>query len=77
MGLLDDIKAEVQMDGKRPIPCPTCDAVRAAAPAEQEALRDAVAGMLSERAVLRLSKKHGLGIGRKSLIRHREEGHAP
>jgi hypothetical protein len=76
VSLLDDIESEKAGEGT--IPCPTCRAVQNTADLrEREALREVVASTLSMRAVLRLSKKHDLGIGAKSLRRHREEGHQP
>jgi hypothetical protein len=75
MGLLDDIETEAAIGGLRDYGCTACAALERVTPEEQQGLRDALAGRLTVRAVLRLSGKYDLGVGRAGIIKHRREGH--
>lgn len=75
MSLLDDLKAEEASPG-RDYGCTVCDALDGIEDVtECEALAAAIAGTMSERALLRISAKYNLGIGRAGLRKHRQEGH--
>lgn len=78
MSLLDDIEAEIEIDGRRAYVCSACEAVRSTKDEEtKQALADAFAGKLNLRAAMRVSQKYGLGVGHQGLLRHRREGHQP
>lgn len=81
MGLLDELREEEArstLRGGRDYGCTACDAIRACEDNEtREALSDALAGRLGVTAVLRLSARNGLGIGRDGVLRHRREDHRP
>lgn len=78
MSLLDDLETEAAKTRPREYRCSACEAIRAVPdPATREALGAALGGTMGQNAVLRLSAKHNLGIGRDGLLRHRDEGHQP
>lgn len=77
MSLLDDLR-DTPSGGVRDYGCSACDAIRSCPEGEtREELIQALAGRLSERRMLALSKRHGLGIGRAGIIKHRREDHRP
>lgn len=75
MGLLEDLDAAQAAPG-RDYGCSACDALAALDDdREREALRRALAGTLSVRRLLAISRKNNLGIGRAGIIKHRNEAH--
>lgn len=75
MSLLDDInEAEAETSiGKG---CPLCEYIESIEePETQEALRGAAAGTIGRDKLVAILAKHGTGIGRRTVERHRTEGH--
>lgn len=76
MSLIDDI--ETAKGGRWPEdrPCGLCDVIRDLADdATRESFREAAAGTISERSLLKICQKHSFGIGVATIKRHRSEEH--
>lgn len=57
--------------------CPLCEYIAATEEPLRSTLQAAAAGTLSSEAFVRIMQKHETGIGRRTLARHRQEGHQP
>lgn len=76
MSLLDDIKTAEGGRWPEDRPCGLCDVIRDLADdGTREAFRGAAAGTISERALHKICRKHGFGIGFATIKRHRSEEH--
>lgn len=78
MSLAEDLAREAEQEG-RIYGCTVCAAIEQIEdPTERAALAEwAQPGKMGVRALIRVSQKHGLGIGRAGIIRHRSEEHTP
>jgi hypothetical protein len=77
MTLLDDIEQaeETTTIGKG---CGLCEYILAQEDKETQArLRSAAGGTIGRDKMIAILKKHDTGIGRRTVERHREEGHTP
>ncbi len=75
MTLLDDIKAgEAVTAGERE--CPLCTYIEGVVDhATADALTRAAAGTMGIKRLAAVLAKHETGIGRRTITRHRDEGH--
>lgn len=73
MSLLDDLKGA--MPGP---PCTLCAYIQSIEDEETKiALRDAAEGMIGRDTLAKILRAHGTGIGSRTIVRHRQEGHTP
>lgn len=74
--LISDLSAarRLAVDG---LPCAACEhlATLAAGP-ERDALRDALAGTIGVNKLAAILRAHDIPVGRRSIERHRKEGHS-
>lgn len=79
MTLYDDLQqAERETAGERARTCPLCEYIQSLDPGPtQIALMSAAAGTIGIRKLEAIMQKHETGVGRRTITRHRKEGHTP
>jgi hypothetical protein len=76
MSMLEDIWDEERKErGERE--CPLCRLIKDTEEPLKSTLHAAAAGTLSKEAFVRIMQKHETGVGRRTVERHRQEGHQP
>lgn len=77
MSLLEDLQRG-EVESARALPCPLCEYIRATEDeVTREALASAAAGSIGIQKLTAILFKHGTGIGRRTVERHRNERHEP
>jgi len=79
MSLLDDLKtAKAETDGDVRRQCQLCLFVQAEQDDEtKQWLASAAAGSIGRDKFVAILQKHNTGIGKRTVARHRQEGHQP
>lgn len=73
MNLLDDLRAA--MPGPD---CTLCAFIQSIEDEEtKQALNVAAEGMIGRDTLAKILRSHGTGIGSRTIVRHRQEGHKP
>lgn len=64
-----------ESESRRDRPCPMCDYIKRQTGQTKEALERAAAGTIGINKLAAILRDRDTGIGRRTVQRHREEGH--
>jgi hypothetical protein len=76
VSLLEDLR-QAEVETARAQPCPLCEYIGTLDGVVKSALRDAAAGTIGIKKLESIMQAHETGIGRRTIIRHRQETHQP